>query len=148
MENVMYAFDYDVVSRRCCCPQADPQTKGTLSNRRPLILPTEENLHAPISTHKTPSGPLPPYTPAPQVFARPPVAPGKYDGLCIDANGDLWIGRWNDARVLQLKVNAERTEAKVVSEVRLTSCTSPTIAVFGGECAARICADRFREEHG
>jgi hypothetical protein len=134
MENVLYAFDYDVVSHaRYALAHTDQQTDGTLSNRRPLILPTEPSLHAPISTHKTPSGPLPPYTPSPQVFARPPVAPAKYDGLCIDANGDLWIGRWNDARVLHLTVNAERTKATVVGEVRLTSCTSPTIAVFGGQ---------------
>jgi sugar lactone lactonase YvrE len=70
-----------------------------------------------------------------RTFAKPPppLAPatetnGVFDGLAVDAVGNIWAARWKDQRVLGYK-----PDGTLFGQIRVPGCKSPTIPCFGGE---------------
>jgi len=53
---------------------------------------------------------------------------GVFDGLTIDAVGNVWAARWKDQRVIGYTPGGE-----MIGMIRVPGCKSPTIPCFGGE---------------
>ena len=58
--------------------------------------------------------------------AVPPVC--VFDGMCMDAQGNLWVARWNDARVIGYSPTGE-----IIAQILTPGCNNPTIPIFGGK---------------
>lgn len=68
-------------------------------------------------------------------IASPPAQPasdsdkaeGVFDGLCMDGQGNIWVARWSDSRVVGYKPSGE-----IICHIKVPKCKSPTIPCFGG----------------
>ncbi len=68
--------------------------------------------------------------------ALPPAQPGSdsapaegvFDGLCMDGQGNIWVARWSDSRVVGYKPSGE-----IICHIKVPGCKSPTIPCFGGK---------------
>jgi sugar lactone lactonase YvrE len=69
-----------------------------------------------------------------RLFARSPFEArsdrrmsGRFDGICVDAEGNVWAAELGESAIVGWRPNGE-----VICAVRVPRCTTTTICCFGG----------------
>ena len=71
-------------------------------------------------------------------FAGPPPAmddqptEGVFDGLTVDGQGNIWVARFKDRRIV-----GYAPDGKIICNILVPKCKNPTIPGFGGQSSTR-----------